>query len=308
MKFKSLMIGIVLSLILSSLPLSTTIAKGNSFPRTFVDDAGEKVTIRTLPKHIVSLYPSNTEVVYALGRGNAMVGRSEYCNYPKQAEKLPKLGDYYKINAEQIVALKTDLLLIHKSQFTAFKSQISVLKKRGVQVVVVGDANSFADVYGDIQLIGQAIGASSQANALVSSMKARLNKVVARTKTIQTPRKVYIEVDNYQGYWTTGKNTFMDEMLTKIHAVNVAHNVKGWSALSSEQIIKYKPDVAIVTYANYDKDAISHMKARPGWTVIPAIKSNKVYSVNGDIVTRSGPRLILGVEELAKKIYPIAFK
>jgi iron complex transport system substrate-binding protein len=294
--------------VLSSIQISQVHAKGASFPRTFIDDSGSKVTIRSVPKRIVSLYPSNTEMVYALGRGQAMVGRSAYCNYPSQALKLPKLGDYYTINAEQILALKTDLLLIHKSQLTTFKSQLTIFKKHGVQVVVVGDANSFDDAYLDMKLIGKAIGASKQADALIASMKNRLARVKEKVKAIQTPRKVYIEVDNYQGYWTTGSKTFMDEMLDTIHAVNVAHNLIGWNALSAEQIISYQPDTIIVTYAAYDKDAVKNLKNRQGWSTIPAVRNNDVFSVDGDLVTRPGPRLILGVELLAKKIYPDAFK
>jgi iron complex transport system substrate-binding protein len=308
MKKHTWIIFFVFTFVLLACMQSTSLAKSSAFPRTFVDDSGTKVTIRTAPSHIVSLYPSNTEIVYALGRGKAMVGRSAYCNYPAKALKLPSLGDYYKINAEQILALHTDLLLIHKSQYASFKSQIDVLKKQGVQVVVVGDANSFADAYADIQLIGKAIGASTQAESLIDSMKARLKKVEDKVKSIENPRKVYIEVDNYQGYWTTGSGTFMDEMLNIVHATNVAHQIVGWNALSSEQIIKYKPDAIVVTYASYDKNAIQHLKGRVGWSAIPAVRYNHVYSVNGDLVTRPGPRLIVGVEELAKKIYPNQFK
>lgn len=303
--FWTLIFTFVLSTMLGNQAIFATT---KPFPRTFVDDSGSKVTITKVPVRIVSLYPSATETVFGLGRGNRMVGRSDSCNYPKAALKLPIFGSYKSINYEQILKLKADLLLIHSSQFASNQSALKSLKKKGVQVVVIGDANNFADVYADIRLIGKAVGASKQASSLIQSMQKRLDRITEKAKSIPTPRKVYIEVDNYGGYWTTGRNTFMDEMLAKMNAINVAHDLNGWNAISSEKIVIYKPDTIIVTYGNYDKNAVSNMKNREGWATIPAIKNNKVFNVNGDLVSRPGPRLILGVEALAKTIYPNTFK
>lgn len=280
---------LVLSLVLSIVPLNLASAA------------------KQTPERIVSLFPSNTEIVFALGKGSKIIGVSDYCNYPVAATKLPKLGGM-TFNAEKILDLKPDLILLHTSQVKTQKEAIALFKKTGVNVVVVNDAKSFNDAYNDIRIIGKAVGASKKAESMINAMKAKMNAITEKSKQVKVKRKVWIEVDTWGGLWTTGSQTFMNEMISTIGAINVAKSYKGWVSLSEEKVVELRPQVVILTYGEYDKDAVKNVLSRKAWQNIPAVKERKVYTVTNDTVVRPGPRLIDGVEALAKAVYPEIYK
>jgi iron complex transport system substrate-binding protein len=259
------------------------------------------------PERIISLFPSNTEIVYALGKGSKLVGVSDYCNYPIAATKLPKLGGI-TINTEKILALKPDLILLHQSQAKSHLDAITLFKKTGVNVVVVNDATSFNDAYNDIRIIGRAVGATKKAESVIASMKAKMQQIAEKSKQVKVKRKVWVEVDTWGGLWTTGRQTFMNEMLSTIGAINVAKSYKGWVSLTEEKVVELRPQVVILTYGDYDKDAVKNVLTRKAWQNIPAVKEKKVYLVTNDTVVRPGPRLIDGVEALARAVYPEIYK
>ena len=259
------------------------------------------------PERIISLFPSNTEIVYALGKGSKLVGVSDYCNYPIAATKLPKLGGI-TINTEKILALKPDLILLHQSQAKSHSDAITLFKKTGVNVVVVNDATSFNDAYNDIRIIGRAVGATKKAESVIASMKAKMQQIAEKSKQVKVKRKVWVEVDTWGGLWTTGRQTFMNEMLSTIGAINVAKSYKGWVSLTEEKVVELRPQVVILTYGDYDKDAVKNVLTRKAWQNIPAVKEKKVYLVTNDTVVRPGPRLIDGVEALARAVYPEIYK
>jgi iron complex transport system substrate-binding protein len=235
------------------------------------------------------------------------VGVSDYCNYPVAATKLPKLGGM-AFNAEKILALKPDLILLHNSQSKTHKEALTLFNKAGVKVVVINDAVSFNDAYNDIRIIGKAVDASNKAEAIISSMKSKMKQIAEKSKQVKVKRKVWVEVDTWGGLWTTGRQTFMNEMIATIGAINVAKPYKGWVSLSEEKVVELRPQVVILTYGEYDKDAVKNVLARKAWQNIPAVKEKKVFTVTSDTVVRPGPRLIDGVEALAKAVYPEIYK
>ncbi|OAT74730.1 ABC transporter substrate-binding protein [Parageobacillus thermoglucosidasius] len=279
-------------------------AEQAAFPVTVKDGSGEEVTIKSEPRKIVSLIPSNTEIAYALGLGDKIVGVSDFDNYPEDVKKKEKIGGM-EFNVEKIISLKPDLVLAHASDAHNSKDGLQQLKDAGITVLVVNDAKSFADVYDSIELIGKATGTADKAQEIVKNMKTKLEGIKEKAKQIkeEDQAKVWVEVSPPPQIYTAGKGTFMDEMLQAISAKNVAGDLEGWPMVTEEKAVAYKPDVIITTYGG-----AKQVLNRPAWKDVPAVKNKRVYDVNTDLVSRPGPRLIEGVEELAKAIYPDIFQ
>ena len=275
-----------------------------AFPVTVKDGLGEDVTIKAEPKKIVSLIPSNTEIAYALGLGDKIVGVSDFDNYPEDVKTKTKIGGM-EFNVEKIISLKPDLVLAHASSAHNSRDGLKQLKDAGITVLVVNDAKSFDDVYASIDLIGKATGTTDKAKQVIDEMKEKLAKIKEKAKQIPADKQanVWIEVSPPPQIYTAGKGTFMDEMLQVISAKNVAGSLEGWPMVTEEKAMAYKPDVIITTYGG-----AKQVLARAAWKDVPAVKNKRVYDVNTDLVSRPSPRLVEGVEELAKAIYPDVFK
>ncbi|AUI38023.1 ABC transporter substrate-binding protein [[Bacillus] caldolyticus] len=275
-----------------------------AFLVTVKDGLGEDVTIKAEPKKIVSLIPSNTEIAYALGLGDKIVGVSDFDNYPEDVKTKTKIGGM-EFNVEKIISLKPDLVLAHASSAHNSRDGLKQLKDAGITVLVVNDAKSFDDVYASIELIGKATGASDKAKQVIDEMKEKLAQIQEKAKQIPADKQanVWIEVSPPPQLYTAGKGTFMDEMLQVISAKNVAGSLEGWPMVTEEKAVAYKPDVIITTYGG-----AKQVFARAAWKDVPAVKNKRVYDVNTDLVSRPGPRLVEGVEELAKAVYPDVFK
>ncbi|MBT2654527.1 ABC transporter substrate-binding protein [Bacillus sp. ISL-18] len=278
-----------------------------AFPVTIKDALGNKVVMKQKPEKIVSLMPSNTEIAYALGLGKEMVGVSDYDNYPKDTLKKEKIGGQ-QFNTEKIIGLKPNLVLAHASSASIAKDALQQLRDAGIPVLVVANAQNFEQVYNSIEMIGKATGESKKADEVVKGMKDQLAAIKAKAASIKEKKKVYMEVAPAPDIYTTGKNTFMDEMLTTIQADNVANDQQGWIKVDQEAIIQKNPEVIITTYGYYVKNAVQQVLTRKGWENVDAVKNKQVMDINSDLVDRPGPRVIEGVEELAKAIYPDVFK
>lgn len=280
---------------------------GSGFPVTLTDAEGTKITIENKPTRIVSLMPSNTEIAFALGAGNEVVGVTDWDNYPEEVLKIEKVGGL-DFNVEKVLALEPDLVLANASGMSNAEGY-KQLQSIGVPVVVVDDATSFDGVYDSITLIGKAVGADAKATEIISTMKEKLAKIKEKASTIKDEEKktVWVEVQPQPDLYTTGKGTFMDDMLTLINAKNAADDYEGWVKFTEEDALLLNPDVIVVTYGFYVENPTKMVFSRPAWKDVPAVKNKKVYEVDADKTNRSGPRLVEGVEELASVIYPEVF-
>jgi iron complex transport system substrate-binding protein len=281
----------------------------SDFPVTVKDAIDEEVVIEKKPEKIISLIPSNTEVVYALGNGEAVVGVTDFDNYPEEAMAKEKIGGM-EFNIEKMISLKPDLVLAHESTAESAKAGLQQLKDAGIQVVVVNDAQSFDAVYESIEMIGKAIGEQEKAVELVDDMKNRFAKLKKQAESIQEDQQktVFVEVSPAPEIYAAGKNTFIDEMLTLIGAKNAISDMEGWPKVDQEAIVERNPDVVVTTYGYYSEKPVEQVLGRQGWNNVKAVKDKQVFDVHSDLVTRSGPRLAEGAEELAKAIYPDVFK
>jgi iron complex transport system substrate-binding protein len=277
-----------------------------SFPVTITDALDKEVTIEKKPERIVSLIPSNTEIAFALGLGEEVVGVSDFDNYPEEVATKEKVGGM-EFNVETIVSLKPDLVLAHGSSAHNSEAGLNQLRDAGISVVVVPNADSFATVYESIELVGQITGTSEKADEIVTSMQSKLEEIKDKASAVTEKKKVWVEVSPAPELYTTGTGTFMHEMLEALQAVNAAGDQEGWVMFTEEDAVKLNPDVIITTYGYYTENPKEQVLAREAWSEVPAIKNDQIYDIHSDKVTRSGPRLIEGVEELAKAIYPEIF-
>ncbi|BAB05304.1 ABC transporter substrate-binding protein [Halalkalibacterium halodurans] len=281
---------------------------GGEFPRTITDSLGNEVTIEEEPERVVSLIPSITETLFAIDKGDTVVGRTDFDNYPEEVEDIQSVGGM-EFDVEQVLALEPDLVLSHGSGAHSSEGGLNQLREAGVTVVVVHDASSIDEVYDSIAMIGEATGADEQAATVISDMKEGFAALAEKAEAITDEERanVWVEVSPEPEIYTTGKGTFLDEMLTLINADNAAGDVEGWVQFSEEEAVAFQPDVIITTYGYYVEDPEKQVMARDGWQSVPAVENERVYDVHSDEVTRSGPRLVQGAEKLAELIYPDVF-
>ncbi|WP_404451234.1 ABC transporter substrate-binding protein [Virgibacillus necropolis] len=277
-----------------------------TYPLSVKDSAGNKVVLEEDPTRIVTLIPSNTEIVFALGAGEQVVGVSKHDNYPKQVNEIDRIGGL-QINTEKVLSLKPDLVLAHGSSAHNLQAAIDQISQAGIPVYVVKNATDFKDVYQTIYSIGKLVNEQEKADSIVTGMKDKLKEIKKKASEITDPKSVFVEVSPAPEIYTTGTGTFMNQMFEAIHAKNVAANLEGWVKINEEAIISLQPDVILTTYGYYTENAVSEVLNREGWEQVPAVKNKQVFDVHSDIVSRPGPRLIKGVEQLAEIIYPETF-
>ena len=274
-----------------------------AFPLTLVDDAGRSVTLKAAPQRVVSLAPSNTESIYALGRGSLVVGVTEYCDYPPEAKLKPKIGGYTKIDLEKVVSLSPDLVLatsIHA------KDIVPELASRGLTVFVVEPKN-VDELISKLTTFGKLLGANDEASKLSMQLKSRLDSVTAKVATVKTKPRVFYEID--KTLYTPGPGSFIDDLLTKAGAANIASDAKSaYAQLSPEALIAKDPEVILLGDMNFGETP-DQVKIRPGWTNIAAVKTGRIIPITDEnVISRPGPRIVDGVELVAPALYPDLFK
>jgi len=278
----------------------------SQYPMTITDVTGNEITLEEAPKAIVSMIPSNTEILYALGLGEEVVGVSDYDNYPEEAASKEKIGGL-EFNVEKIISLNPDLVLAHQSAIGTWDAGLQQLRDAGIQVYTVTNAETFEATYETIEEIGNATGKTEEATKIIEDMKMKVKEVQDKVDNVETKKKVLVEVSPEPEIYTPAGNTIMNEMLDMINAENLVADLEGWIKIDPEEIVKRNPDVIITTYGYYTPDAANLVLNRNGFSDVTAIKNNAVYDVDADLTSRMGPRLADGLEVLAKAIYPEAF-
>ncbi|MDZ5474206.1 ABC transporter substrate-binding protein [Bacillus sp. 31A1R] len=277
------------------------------FPVTIKDALDNDVVIEAKPEKIVSLIPSNTEIAFALGLNKEIVGVSDFDNYPEEATTKEKIGGM-EFNLEKIISLNPDLVLAHASSAHNSTEGLQQLRDAGITVFVVQNAANFDEVYETIQVIGTVTGEKEEAEKIVANMKAKIDEIKTKAASIKEKKVVFVEVSPAPDIYTPGKNTFMDEMLTMVGAENAASDLEGWVKIDQEAMIERNPDVVLTTYGYYSEDPVGQVLSREGWGNVTAVKEKQIFDVDSDMTSRSGPRLVEGVEAIAKAVYPEVFK
>jgi iron complex transport system substrate-binding protein len=281
-----------------------------------VDDTGYATSMDAFPNKIVSLAPSSTEILFALGLDDKVVAVSNYCNYPYNftawiaAGNMTSIGDFKNPNMEVIASLSPDLILATAG---VQGETVGTLRNLGYNVLVLNPAN-ISGVLQNIELVGNATGKSAEAAALISNIQSRIDAVVNKVANAASKPEVYYEVwYDPTSLWTAGAKAWQNELIEKAGGVNVfADQQLDYFQSSAEAVISRNPDVIILPKEGMGKGApfwgsIEDVKARPGWSSISAVQNDRVCTVDSDTIARAGPRVADAVEELAAAFHPELF-
>jgi iron complex transport system substrate-binding protein len=277
--------------------VSHRIATESPSARTFVDDLGRLVAINGTPQRIISLAPSNTEILFALGLGDKVVGVTDYCDYPPEAVEKEKVGGYINPDIEKIVALKPDLVLV------AYGTPMDVIDSMvGLGLTVFGiKTTNLDDLLNDIRTIGKITGKEAKANALTSEMESKIKAITDATSELeQRPRVFYIVWND--PLWTAGSDTFINELIEKAGGVNICQNITGYSEISLEAVLASNPEIIITSEGSYAWAMNATELASTN-----ASQTGRIYTVDDNLIQRPGPRLVEGLEWFAHFIHPEVF-
>ena len=308
--YKSLVLQGLLALLIIALARcagATAPEGGAPKPVSVVDDAGRTVEIAKTPQRIISLAPSNTEILFALGLGNKVVGVTEFCDYPEEAKAIEKVGGI-EPNLEKMVALNPDLVLAIGGS-PAQVEKATEMEKLGLTVLVL-EPGDIEGIMANIELVGRATDAEKEATELTAEMRKRFDDIIAKTEKADSRPKVFFELDatDPSKPYTPGPGSFIDALITLAGGSNIGAGAKmQWAQLSTEEIIAQDPEIIVLGDANYGVTA-EMVKGRPGWSVITAVRDSAIYPIDDILISRPGPRIIDGLEALARIIHPELFE
>ena len=264
-----------------------------------VDIKGRQVVLDKLPEKIVSLSPSNTEIIFALDAGDKLVGVTSFCDYPEEAKSIEKIGDFENPNVEMIKKVQPDV--IFAGVYT--KDEIATILE-GLDIpVIFTEAPDFETIYDSINLIGSLVKEEDKAEKIVHDMHKTIDDIKSKVKDLEKPNIFYVSWTD--PLITTGKGTFIHNVMQIAGANNVAENVEGWTQYSVEELIKQNPDMIISSFHATDEGlGKEDLMNDPMFKNLDCVKKGNIYVMKDDnIIARPGPRIIDAIFEMANAIH-----
>jgi iron complex transport system substrate-binding protein len=278
-------------------PVAPTADAGQT--RAFTDELGREVKINFPPQRIVSLAPSVTESLFALGLGNRIAGVTSFCDFPEEAKTKEKVGDTISPNAERIIALRPDLVIITTA------SQLEKLSRQLAELnipVYVTSPRTVREVVASIRKLGDATGAEARAKEVADEMERRIANVERRVKELPKPRVLYVLQAG--PLITAGRNTFINDLINLAGGESISGTeTADYPQLSRETAIARAPEV-MITPASHGTEFVNEDDLRRDFAVTPAVRANRIVKVNADWIDRPGPRIVEGLEQLAQGLHP----
>ncbi len=274
---------------------------------SFTDGLGREVKLNGPAQRIVSLAPSNTEILFAIGAGSQVVGRDALSDYPEEAKSVADIGmTFDALNTELIVSLKPDLVLTAEINPV---EQIKQLEDLGLTVYYLKNPLTLEEMYVNLEIVAQLTDHEEEAATLIESLKARVAVVDEKIAPLSSRPSVFYELDATDPAkpFTAGKGTFITQLIERAGGYNIAADIEGYPQLSLEQVVAADPAFIILGDARYGVSAET-IAQRPGWENLTAVKNGNVLPFNDDLVSRPGPRLVDALEELAKLLRPELFE
>ena len=274
-----------------------------AYPLTITDATGKEITFEKAPERIVSTSPAETEILFALGLGEQVVGVSDYDDYPAETQSKPKVGGVTSPNEEAILAQSPDLVI---GGISLERPVAEKLQSLGMPVYI-SHPSSLEEIMQNILTVGVITDRQQQAEAIVAQMKTDIERVTSAVKDIpaEERKKVYIE---FAPGWTVGKGEYMDELITLANGINIAADTEGWNQISEEKVLLEDPDVILfadgVTDSATGESLEQIILNRSGWDKIKAIENGQVIGLDQNILSRPGPRITQGLVDVAKAMYP----
>ncbi len=271
--------------------------------RIVTDELGRRVELSVRPRRIISLAPSVTEMLFALGVGDRVVGVTSLCDYPPEATTKEKVGDVMTPSLERIVALAPDLVIISTA------TQLEMFAKRLIEIgvpVYVVKANRLEDVLATLRHLGDVTGDVRAAEALTRSLQARIERVVERTRTLPRPRVLLVV--QRDPLIVAGREAFLTDLVEKAGGRSITADAqREWTLYSLESVLARAPEVIVIPSHETQSRHLPNLQ----WSALadtPALRNKRVYTINADLLMRPGPRLVEGLEELARLLHPEAFR
>ncbi|MGD0124682.1 MAG: cobalamin-binding protein [Terriglobia bacterium] len=267
--------------------------------RTVKDQTSRMVNLPENPHRLVSLAPNITEIVYALGLGDELVGDTDNCDFPPQATSKPHVGTMVNPSLERIVALKPDLAL--GTPEANRRETADQLERLGIPVYGV-TANTLEGTLASIEDLGKVLGRAAEATRLVAEMQARIDRIENRIKGQPEPKALFVVW--YRPLITIGPHTFIADVIRAAGGVPIGENLKGeWPRLTLEELLPLDPDVILFPKTESFSPSLKEFRGLPGWKDLRAVKDGRMYFVS-ETIERSGPRLVDAMEELANILHP----
>lgn len=287
----------VLALLLLVASIGMLAAGCESKPATFTDGVGRTISLEKTPEKIVSLSPAHTEILFALGLGDKVIGVSNWCNKPEEALDKEKVGDAFSLDKEKLVSLQPDIVFIPGSKDSP---QVKEIEDLGIPVYVSNPA-SVSEVFDEIKRVAEVTGVEDKGQQLADELQNELDGVKRKLEAYEGSKvKVLILVD--PELWTVGPGSFIDEVVALAGGENAIADVDmQYLQVSMEEVLSRDPDVILVTVP---EDQCAALGERPGWTDLRAVKEGRVYYVDGDLVSRPGPNIVEAIKEVAGYLYP----
>lgn len=277
------------------------------YPLTIVDGMEREVVLPGPAQRIVSIAPSNTEILFAIGAGDQVVGRDEVSDYPPETLEVTSIGSTYgELNTEVILALEPDLVL---AATITSPEQVQTLEVLGIPIFLLANPEDFSGLLENIRVVGILTGHEAEAEALAEQLDARI-QLVTQTATDAGLVSVFYEVDGTDptAPWTTGAGTFQDVLIGLVGGENIAADIAGWGQMSLEEIVTRDPQVVIFGEGPWVPTTVESYSDRSGWGEIAAVVDGRVYGIDTNWVDRPGPRLVDALEEMALMIHPELFE
>ncbi len=295
---------LVLAMVVMAFPLTSL---ATTYPITVIDDLGREVTIKAAPMRIISLAPSNTEILFALGLGDRVIGVTDFCDYPPEAVEKEKVGgpSGTSINIEKIIALQPDLILAEEVNG---KDVINTLEGLGLTIFAI-KSTDLDDLLDDIRTVGEITDKEAEANELTDQMTSKIRAVTSKTTWLlpsEKPRVLHILW--HDPIYTSGQDTFINDLIEKAGGVNIFGDLEGWPAVDIEALIARDPEVIIVTaMGGTGSTTWDWVNTEPRLKDVSARKNGRIYYIDSNWLERPGPRIVLGLEAMAKDLHPQIF-
>ena len=266
------------------------------------------VALNSPAQKIVSLSPSITEALYAIGAGAQLVGRDEFSDYPAEARSLPSVGGSFgDYNYEVIASLQPDLVLAAEINTP---EQVQALENLGLKIYYLSNPTDLESMYASLGILAQLTGRQAETESLVATLRSRVAAVEQKLAGVTEQPLVFYELDASEPAkpWTAGAGTFLDLLITQAGGRNVGSVLAStWAQISQEELLVQNPQIILLGDAAYGVTAES-VASRPGWDALAAVQSGQIYPFDDNLVSRPGPRLVDGLEALAAILHPEAFK
>ncbi len=306
-RFPKISTPLVGAILIATLAILTTCSRSNpqiKSPATHIvtDEAGRRIAIPDRIDRVVSLAPNLTEIVFAVGAGNRLVGDTEYCDYPPEAKNVAKIGDTLHPSIERIIGLKPQLVLVSTaSQLETFTKQLDAQNI----AVYITNPRSLDEVFRSIETLGDLLGEHDKATSLAANLRKRTAAIENATSKLQQRPLVFYQVSG-EPLYTIGKDAFLTDLVRRAGGISVTANVPGaFPRFSNEAALAARPEVIILPTGGSMGSANS--SPTDALKDSPAVRNNRVYRINDDHLSRPGPRLVEGVEEMAHALHPGAF-